>query len=664
MQAQAPRRHRRRTWLLGFLALIVVVGLFVLLLLRAAGPVRRDLERARSALEHGRDQLLAGYAMAAAASFEEGRELFSNAAHASRGPVLQVTALLPIAGRTIDAVRGIAEAGTRTAEGANVLATALANVPGGPAGLAPSNGVLHIERIPRLAEAAKEADVLIMKAQSRLAEAPHSLLIGPVAAARRTAEEELQELSDKVHAASSVLRGLPGFLGDDGPRRYFFGAQNPAELRGTGGLIGAYSILRIDDGSFHFGPLVPVSSLPATRLDQIPPPNDDYAANYNRFRGGTRLWTAINVMPDFPSVAKEILNSYQAAAGERLDGVILADPFALAALLKASGPVELPGHGIIIDAGNVVSFTTNEAYSLLTDPTARKRLLGEVAKAAFGRFIAQPSADLQDMKLLLQAAADRHILAYSTNRFMEQGLLATPVGGALDPPSSQGDLVSVVVNSAAGSKVDFYQDRDIRYSVALGEDGSARARIELTLTNRAPTSGQPAYVIGPIQASGRVGPILKTLEPGESVALVNVYCGPDCLPGEALLDEAPTTVGSAVDLGMRYVQDYYAIPSGEERSLKVSWDDPRAWFGNSSGGVYQLTFANQVTIRPTTVRIHIEAPSGMRIVSASNPLRIVDGSALYEGEPGPELDLSVRFAPPLPVRLWRNVIRFLDRPVF
>jgi len=183
------------------------------------------------------------------------------------------------------------------------------------------------------------------------------------------------------------------------------------------------------------------------------------------------------------------------------------------------------------------------------------------------------------------------------------------------------------------------------------------------LSNHAPTSGQPTYVIGPIQASGRVGRILKTLEPGESVALVNVYCGPDCLPGEARLDGAPTTVGSAVDLGMRYVQDYYAIPSGEKRSLNVTWDDPRAWFGNSSGGVYRLTFANQVTIRPTTVMIHIKAPSGMRIVSASSPLRIVDGSALYEGEPGSELDFNVRFRPPLPVRLWRNVIRFLNRPV-
>jgi hypothetical protein len=54
----------------------------------------------------------------------------------------------------------------------------------------------------------------------------------------------------------------------------------------------------------------------------------------------------------------------------------------------------------------------------------------------------------------------------------------------------------------------------------------------------------------------------------------------------------------------------------------------------------------------------------MRIVAASSPMRIVDGSAVYEGEPRSKLDLNVRFRPPMPVRLWRNVTRFLTKPIF
>ena len=50
--------------------------------------------------------------------------------------------------------------------------------------------------------------------------------------------------------------------------------------------------------------------------------------------------------------------------GDRLDGVILADPFAEAALLQATGPVSIPGYDIEIDADNVVPFTTNEAFAV------------------------------------------------------------------------------------------------------------------------------------------------------------------------------------------------------------------------------------------------------------------------------------------------------------
>ena len=274
----------------------------------------------------------------------------------------------------------------------------------------------------------------------------------------------------------------------------------------------------------------------------MPPPNEDYARNYERFRSGGRFWTAINVMPDFPSVSREILGAYEEATGERLDGVIVADPFALAALLKSTGPIELPGYDVQIDADNVVAFTTNEAYSLFTDSTIRKRILGDVARAAFGRFVdaarrptggpptPPPGGDRPAHPGLLGGPVDAG------------GSARTPVAGSLVPSGADDELVSVVVNSAAGSKVDFYQERDIRQSVVLGDDGSAAATLDLALRNHAPTSGEPRYVIGPFhptKANGRVGPILNRLEAGESVALVNVYCGVDCVPNEARSTAAP-----------------------------------------------------------------------------------------------------------------------------
>jgi Protein of unknown function (DUF4012) len=661
-----PKRRRPRRRNVVALGLVLgAVGLLAISLTMTVREVRGDLLRGRSAMEQGGAQLFGGDAEAASDSFREGRQLFVRAENRTNGFAFRAMGWLPIVGRTSDAIIAVADSAGMAADAAIVLSDAAAETPGGLSGLAPSRGRIPIERFPPLAHAAADADELMTAAAVRLEGAPTSLLLGPVGPARREAQSELRELSETIHTASLLLRGLPTFMGAEGPQTYFFGAQNPAELRGTGGLIGAYSILRIDAGLFHFSPFVPIHGLAQPPLRSIPSPNEDYSANYDQFRHGGRFWTSINIMPDFPSVAQAILNSYEAATGERLDGVILADPFAEAALLEATGPVRLPGYDVEINASNVVAFTTNEAYSLLTDPAQRKEVLGDVARAAFERFVTQPSPDKEDLAGFLEAVGGRHIQVFSDHPLVQQGLIATPVAGALRPEGADDDLVSAVVNSAAGSKVDFYQDRSIRYDVELLEDGSAAATLDLTLRNEAPVSGQPPYVIGPFQSHGEgAGPILPNLVAGESVALVNVYCGADCVPQEARMDGARVSVRTNVDLGMRYVQHYYSIRSGEQHTFRLRWDDPSTWEGNSSGGTYGMTFMNQITIRPPRLSLTIAPPQGMQVVSVSAPLRIDGDSAVYEGEPGPRLDVEIEFAPSLPVRLWRNVTRFLTTPVF
>jgi hypothetical protein len=616
-------------------------------------------------MQRGQSELVSGNADAAARSFRQGHHLFVQAARQADGFQLRVLAWFPIAGRTPDAISAVADSAATASEATIVLADGAASVPGGLAGLAPSSGRIALERIPPLAEAAAEADALMADALRGLEEAPTSLLLGPVGPARRRAETEVRDLSESIHATHLILASLPRFLGVDRPRLYFFGAQNPAELRGTGGLIGAYSILEIDNGLFRFSPFVQIHDLASPQLSNVPAPNEDYVEHYDRFRRGGRFWTSINVMPDLPSVGREILSAYRIVTGDALDGVILADPFAASALLDATGPAVLPHYGVELTADNVVPFSTNAAYSLIDDPAKRKRLLGAVVETAFKQFVSQEAHDPVAIRRIVEAAADRHIQIFSTDQDMEQALMATSVGGAIDPPRSGGKGVSVVVNSAAGSKVDFYQDRTVDYTVRLGDDGRGSSDLQLTLHNDAPTTGEPRYVIGPFPDDHpAAGPILRGLDAGDSVALANVYCGHDCIPRQARLDGADVEVPVLNDLGMRYAQSYFKIASGEARTLQVTWDDPSAWSGNSSGGIYQMTFANQITIRPSRVSLRIEPPDGMPIVSASAPLRIEDGVAVYQGRPGSRLDVAVEFAPSLPTRLWRDVTRFLNTPLF
>ena len=129
------RRRHRRVWL-GVLVSMAVLGLIALILVRQLGSVRQDRVEARLAMARGRNELVDGDPAAAVTSFERGRLLFQRGADGAEGPLLDAVSWLPVAGRTTDAISAIARAGVSTAEAARVLAAALADTPGGLAGLA------------------------------------------------------------------------------------------------------------------------------------------------------------------------------------------------------------------------------------------------------------------------------------------------------------------------------------------------------------------------------------------------------------------------------------------------------------------------------------------------------------------------------------------------
>lgn len=624
------RRHRGR-WIGGAagvaVALTVATGLSAL-------SAHDNLRGARDAMRRGRDALIEGDAGQAETSFRDARARFEAVGAGASGLVFKTLRLLPQIGHTPQTTLAIADAGAGAAGAGMDLARAIGDIPGGLASLSPANGGISLDRLGPLTDAVSEAERKVADALATVQRSPDSLLVAQVRDARALAEDELGSLRTVLDTGSLLLRGLPEFLGSTGERRYFFAAQDPAELRGTGGVIGAYSILSIQDGRFRFAPFRPIQSLSIPPLDEVPPPSAEYAKNYDQFRGEKRFWLAINLTPDFPTAALAVLNSYEVAQGDALDGVIFADPFALRALLRVAGPTEIPELGIEVTPDNVVPLVTNEAFSLFPEPEVRKRVLGSVASDVFDGFIRGPQPSLGDLRVLGATLAEGHVLAYSTDPTMEQGLRGTGAGGAFQAPP--GDFLSVVENSSASNKVDFYQDRSVSYEVTLGADGSAHALAGVRLINHAPTSGQPAYVIGPRPGISKVG---------EAGQLLNVYCGPGCSLEEAHRDGSRIALWSGSELGHPFYQDYFRTPSGGTSDLSMGLFLPGAWGLEGSEGVYRLTVLSQVSVRPSRLRIEVVVPSGTHITSTS-PMLDVDGdSAVWEGTPTRRMQVEVTFAP-------------------
>jgi hypothetical protein len=651
-RAQAPplEREQRRRGRVVWLILGAIVTLLVLdLVLVGIGSLaaRRHLEDGRDALEAGKIALRDGDVDEAATSFDDARAAFRAAAAETSTLWYRLAGAIPVLGRTTDTVSAISEAGVRAADAAFAIAAALAEVPGGLGGLAPIGGTIPLEPLGGLTTALDVASGLADRALQTLESSPSSLVLGPVASARADALEAIRPVARQLEAGKAILHGLPGFLGEDGPKRYFFGAANPAEERGTGGLIGAYAILTIDHGALSFSGFQPVQSLPPLGPESWRSPSQEYIDNVGFYWEAIDFWLNTNITADFPLAAGTIAMSYEEATGEHLDGVIVADPFALQALMRVTGPVQVHSAGVRVAPDRIVRFVSNEAYALFDTNEERKAVLGEVAADVLVRFLATSGDDLARQRALVRAFDDGHVKTWTTDAAMQEGLAETEAGGAFRPDGT--DAIALVTNSAVGGKLDFWQHRSIDYDVELGEGGTARATLSASIVNDAPTAGYPRYVIGPNEG--------YTEHPGDNLALIHLYTD------EGAVLRAGKRDGRAVDLdrfeqdGHPYFDDYVLTTAGETSVVEASLDLPRAWEGNSSGGTYQLSFVDQVTIHAAELRVTIALPDGMHATALSDALRVEGGKVVYEGTPDGNLDLEVSFAPTLPVRIWRDLTR-------
>ena len=629
--------------LLGVVALLglalVASGIVVL---RAAG----DLTAGRDALIEGRRALLDGRADDAVDAFGRAEIRFVTASDDAGGMLGSFAGVIPAVGNHVDVARAVADAGIHAAGAGQDLAWALSSMPEGLGALAPEAGRLPIERYATLASAARAAREEAALALEAIEGAPTTYLLGPVLESRWDAEADLRDASRALEASSLLLEGLPAFAGSEAPRRYLVVSENPAELRGTGGLWGAYAILTFRDGRASIGPAAPTQSLPDVSTDQIEAPNPDYRRNYDQF-GGASSWQNMNMTPDFPSAARAALGNVAAGGGPDLDGVIAADPFALEAMLRVTGPIEVPGLGLSVDAEQVVEFTTNEAYALFSRPSDRKEVLGAVAADVLARFLAMRGKALPRLRAIGEATGGGHLKVFSLDPSMQSGLELAGAAGDLSATEG-GDVVAVTVNNGSANKVDYWAVRQVVYEVRLGGPGEAIASLRTRIENHAPSQGFPRYVLGPR---------MEELGPGDQLPLISVSCHEPCDLIEARRDDEPVSVATGRELGLPWYRDYRPIPAGTDGTLALAWRTEDAWEGTSSDGSYRLTFLGQTTIEPTDLRVTIEAPSGTNIVWTNVPMSVEGGEATWAGTPQPKVVLEVHFRAPLPIRWWRDLTR-------
>ena len=460
-----------------FLGLVVLLAVFGGWATWRALQARTDLTAAQSTLSAVRADLREGRVDEALQALPALRERLDRAASRTGGLSTSVAVHLPVLGRHLRAVRNVADAGRLLGDRAlPKLVDALDIVRRQHPVRA---GVVDLTLLARIGDDVRAAAEATAQARKTL-----NTDNGPLLAQVRTKLDEVRAkvdgLDDGLQRAVKAFAIAPSMLGADGPRTYFVAVQNNAEARATGGLIGAFALIRTDrgridlqrtgtDGDFQ------VSDTPAVILPG--------AAKTWQDIGSTRAWFDTNLTPHFPDAAQAMAGLWHRQGGALVDGVLSVDPLVMSELLRASGPVQLGG--ATVSADNVVDFVGHQEYVAFPDNEVRKKLLAALAEKVFHQVVAGADSSAT-AKGLLKAAGSGHLFLWSRHDPEQQVLSGGLVGGAL--PSDAKPYLSVLTQNYGGDKLDFYLRRTVSVTRVAG-----RLKVRIVLTNTAPL-GLPLYM--------------------------------------------------------------------------------------------------------------------------------------------------------------------------
>lgn len=582
-------------------------AVLVVLLLSAWAAVcsvlaARDLTRARTLVSADDGSL-----DPAALSRAEAHARHAESLLRQPGPVLAQH--LPVLGRSVRAVRVVAESGVVTLGSAGSVADVLAQ------GDLLRDGRLDLAALNELHAGLSSAALAMGPPLERLAALDPALLPPPVARGVQQAQQELLGADSDAARAAALTGVLPDLLGAQRPRNVLVVLQNNAELRGTGGLISTFTTGIAHQGGLALQPFRDVIEVadPPGAVKRVPA-DAEFVEQYGSFLANTTLWKNANMSPDAPTSNAVLAAVATRSLGRTIDVVLSLDVRAMAELTGALGSVQLPD-GTTLTADELAEELYVTSYEGLEfDGQARRGVLRAAADDALGRVLGGQAAPAALAGRLAEAVAGRHLSLWSANPKEQAALEAAGAAGAVNAGGV--DLAMVASHNLGGpahlkgggpgegNKLDYYVRRRLEVTAVIGADGTADVTQRLQLSNEAPDA------LGPYAAGFTV--------PGRVTSLLSLYVGGDAVVTGLTRDGRPQEARTSEELGATVVRVVSQLDRGKSTVYELRYRIPLA------GRSYRLRAVPQPLARDASLGLTVRAGPGVA-------LELRDGSRWLSG---------------------------------
>lgn len=551
----SPRRRRSRR--ARRLRRVLLTGLVVVALLLVTGgwvgfrawQTRGHLLGAAGLARELAAQVVSGDTDGARHTLAALQEQGAAARRATADPGWSLGRRVPVAGDDLTAVRQIAVTVDELARRAfpRLLAVDLT-------ALLPRAGRLDLAGLRSAQRELAAADAVVRECATRIGAVPVGGLTAEVRSALTDLRAEVDRLAGLTGAVSRSAAVLPGLLGADRSRDYLLVSQNLAELRATGGMFGAYAVLRAERGQVRM-----VRQGTAADLGQFFPPVSGVSAEmrglYTDLPG---IYPAdVNLTPHFPTAAALYREMFRRRTGTTVDGVLAIDPVALSYLLSATGPVEVPGFGRLTGDGAVRALLSDSYLRL--DLAEQDEFFARSAAEVFDTVLTRTVEPRRLLSVFDRSITERRILFWSAHPEEQRALGDSRVAGVL--PEQEGQpSVGVFLNDSSGAKLGYYLKPTASLTVGrCRPDGRRELRLTVSLHSSAPKSGLTPAVLG----VGRKG------DPYVVRTLVNVFSPAGGTVVRARLDGVEAPLGSGTERRRQVAIANVEVGPGGTRELEV-----------------------------------------------------------------------------------------------
>jgi Protein of unknown function (DUF4012) len=311
-------------------------------------------------------------------------------------------------------------------------------------------------------------------------------LLGPLDSTRKELVRRLTEGRQKAIDAHDGVTALLDFMGGNGPRRYLVLAQNPDEVRPTGGFIGSYGVLEADGAKVRLDRFEAIQNWTFAHPDVVAPPDQTATPFAYSDIGSQQRLSNVNASVDWPADAQLAAQMWVQGGEAPVDGVLLITPDMLKRILNVIGPVTVPEYNETVTEANLLERLDYYTHIASAGQTAdqRKEFLGALAQPVLKAMLHAPTDKWVDLGEQLGAAGDaREMIGWSSQQNVEDVLVHHGWDGSL--PVVGGDFFYNADFEYAAKNGRGLQ-RTFDHVVHVNPDGSGTVETTMTLANTLP----------------------------------------------------------------------------------------------------------------------------------------------------------------------------------